>query len=76
MGILSQIKFDDFFRAATAHEPFDYQRRLAEDEVRNAGSQLISVPTGLGKTAAVVMAWLWNRVVRSDLSHRTIGLVA
>jgi CRISPR-associated endonuclease/helicase Cas3 len=70
VGILSQIKFDDFFRAATAHEPFDYQRRLAEDEVRNAGSQLISVPTGLGKTAAVVMAWLWNRVVRSDLSHR------
>ena len=63
MGIVSQIKFDDFFRAATAHGPFDYQRRLAEDEFRiTTGSQLISVPTGLGKTAAVVMAWLWNRV--------------
>src|SRR5207247_4060401 len=24
-------------------------------------SQLINVPTGLGKTAAVVLAWLWNR---------------
>ena len=25
-------------------------------------SQIINVPTGLGKTAAVVLAWLWNRV--------------
>ncbi len=25
-------------------------------------SKLIHVPTGLGKTAAVVLAWLWNRV--------------
>ena len=25
-------------------------------------SQLIDIPTGLGKTAAVVMAWLWNSV--------------
>ncbi len=27
-------------------------------------SQLINIPTGLGKTAAVVLAWLWNRVAR------------
>lgn len=31
-------------------------------------SQLISVPTGLGKTAAVVLAWLWNRIARGDQS--------
>ena len=31
----------------------------------NAGeSVLIGVPTGLGKTAAVILAWLWNRVLR------------
>ena len=30
-------------------------------------SQLISIPTGLGKTAAVVLSWLWNRVhLRSE----------
>jgi hypothetical protein len=23
-------------------------------------SRLIDIPTGLGKTAAVVLAWLWN----------------
>jgi hypothetical protein len=24
-------------------------------------SRLINIPTGLGKTAAVMLAWLWNR---------------
>jgi CRISPR-associated endonuclease/helicase Cas3 len=72
------IQFDDFFQAATEKpSPYDYQRRLAcgkrnghpEDSEAKwlAGgttcqSQLINIPTGLGKTAAVVLAWLWNRV--------------
>jgi CRISPR-associated endonuclease/helicase Cas3 len=68
------MSFDDFFRAATAgHAPYDYQRRLACGERHDpeaewlAGgtdcrSQLINIPTGLGKTAAVVLAWLWNRL--------------
>src|SRR5690606_7511779 len=29
-------------------------------------SLLINIPTGLGKTAADVVAWLWNRVARGD----------
>ena len=57
------MTFKQFFEAATGHAPYDYQQRLA---VRDAGcpceSQLINVPTGLGKTAAVVLAWLWNRI--------------
>ncbi len=69
--------FSLFFRAATGTTPYDYQRRLAGGEPgRTAGgdagraceSQLISIPTGLGKTAAVVLAWLWNRIVRGDES--------
>jgi CRISPR-associated endonuclease/helicase Cas3 len=62
------MNFDAFFKAATGHEqgPFDYQRRLA---VGDAGcecqSRLINIPTGLGKTAGVVLAWLWNRVAPS-----------
>ena len=63
------IGFDTFFAAATGHEPFDYQRRLAGgDQGRTAESLLINIPTGLGKTAAVVLAWLWNRVVLADRS--------
>jgi CRISPR-associated endonuclease/helicase Cas3 len=66
--------FAEFFHTATGLSPYDYQRRLAcgerdgrtEDEWLTSGtechSRLIDIPTGLGKTAAVVMAWLWNRV--------------
>ncbi len=68
------MSFTDFFHAATDNSPYDYQRRLAcgergrrsENEWLCGGtdcaSRLISIPTGLGKTAAVTMAWLWNRV--------------
>lgn len=52
--------FKAFFSAAFTdqREPYAYQQRLADEPCI---SRLISVPTGLGKTAAVVLAWLWNR---------------
>ncbi|MBN2508120.1 MAG: CRISPR-associated endonuclease Cas3'' [Verrucomicrobia bacterium] len=71
------MSFDDFFKAArnSSESPFDYQCRLAcgqrrpnetEDQWLShhtaCDSRIIHVPTGLGKTAAVVLAWLWNRV--------------
>ena len=57
------FSFDNFFHAATGNTPYDYQRRLAGGDAGTpCASQLISIPTGLGKTAAVVLAWLWNRV--------------
>jgi len=50
--------FDRFFNGATGHEPFDYQRRLAGgDSGTVCQSHPINIPTGLGKTAAVVLAW-------------------
>src|SRR5665213_2665148 len=72
--VVSEFQFDTFFRAVTRNLPYDFQRRLACGE-RNGrpeaewlasgtecNSHLINIPTGLGKTAAVVLAWLWNRV--------------
>lgn len=58
------MNFDDFFKAATRHgQPYEYQRRLAGgNEGCDCESKLINIPTGLGKTAAVVLAWLWNRL--------------
>ncbi len=50
--------YADFFRRATGHEPYPYQERLASGETL---SGLLSVPTGAGKTAAAVLAWLWRR---------------
>ena len=32
-------------------------------------SHLIDIPTGLGKTAGVVMAWIWNRYRESEISN-------
>lgn len=51
--------FDRFFSEAAAIEqrPFDYQRRLAIEP----WCDLLDVPTGMGKTAAVTLAWLWKR---------------
>lgn len=71
---MKQPSFASFFQAATGNKPYPYQCRLAcgersgpPDEQPLAGgvpcaSRLIEIPTGLGKTAAVTLAWLWNRV--------------
>lgn len=74
------MTYDQFFHQATEKPfPHGYQCRLAcgpdarpEQPESLAGgttcqSQLISIPTGLGKTAAVVLAWLWNRVALTSL---------
>lgn len=71
---MSDTNYTAFFKTATgeSHSPYDYQSRLAcgEADLPNTGaachSRLINIPTGLGKTAAVVLAWMWNRVVLKD----------
>lgn len=50
--------YQQFFRHATGQLPFPFQLRLAQSERWPAR---IEVPTGLGKTLAVVVAWLWRR---------------
>ena len=75
---MSYPDYPAFFKAATggSYSPYDYQSRLAlgEADSRNTGaachSRLINIPTGLGKTAAVVLAWLWNRVAQPDAAAR------
>jgi CRISPR-associated endonuclease/helicase Cas3 len=60
--------FDELFARATGlAEPYPYQRDFATG--RQLGS-LMSVPTGLGKTAAVVLGWLWRRRFHPDPSVR------
>ncbi|MGQ0814409.1 MAG: CRISPR-associated helicase Cas3' [Gemmatimonadota bacterium] len=61
--------------AAAGFEPMNWQSRLAcgahansaKPETLQKGeeckSRLIDIPTGCGKTAGAVLAWLWNRVV-------------
>jgi CRISPR-associated endonuclease/helicase Cas3 len=71
-------EYSEFFCRAFSDEcgkvkPFDYQRRLAlENLPLDVGAfyplpaATLSVPTGLGKTAAVVLAWLWKRRKEGD----------
>jgi len=58
------MNFGDFFSQATgiSSGPYDYQQRLAQ----NQWPDLLEIPTGLGKTAAVVLAWLYKRRIRED----------
>src|SRR5712692_4503519 len=58
------MSYAEFFKQATRSEampqgltPLPYQNRLAEED----WPDLLDIPTGLGKTAAVVLSWLWRR---------------
>lgn len=50
--------FCSYFLATTGHAPFPYQEAFAGSE---AIADLLHVPTGAGKTAAVVVGWMWRR---------------
>ena len=61
----ASMEFRAFFKAATwdeirgeGHDPYPFQIRLALGEEL---PELIDIPTGLGKTDAVVLGWLWRR---------------
>ncbi len=54
--------FAAYFRAATRFGPLPWQRDVATSGL----PQVLSVPTGLGKTEGVVLAWSWRRRARID----------
>jgi CRISPR-associated endonuclease/helicase Cas3 len=53
-----------------ANQPYHYQSQLAgtslEPAESSCESRIIVIPTGMGKTAAVIHAWLWNRIHRAS----------
>jgi len=58
-GEAMSMTFDSFFNTATgSSKAYPYQRRFAMSETLPT---LLSVPTGTGKTATVVLGWLWRR---------------
>jgi len=53
------LTFGEFFRAATGHDPYPYQDYLSHGDIPD----VVSVPTGAGKTeAAVLSLWMWRRM--------------
>jgi CRISPR-associated endonuclease/helicase Cas3 len=61
------MNYREFFKKATGHDPYPYQERLATDTLL---PELVDIPTGLGKTAAVVLAWSWRRRFAGEEIHR------
>ena len=51
--------FEEFFEKAAGFPPYPYQKALAEGEIPD----MLSAPTGAGKTeAAVLCMWMWRRM--------------
>lgn len=61
-GILNASDYRSFFHVATGVQPYDYQLDIATGGLPD----LLEVPTGAGKSAAVVLGWLWRRVGTPD----------
>ena len=56
-----------FFHIATGAHPYAYQKALAEHDW-----DVLIAPTGLGKTAAVIVAWLWRRRAHPNSTPRRL----
>ena len=57
MPVLSPDDFPAFFHAVHGHPPFPWQTRLARQvHARGAWPQVLDLPTGSGKTAALDIA--------------------
>ena len=61
--------FDEFFRSATGRPPYTYQRALGE--LSNPPG-VLQVPTGAGKTQALIVSWLYARRVRKAGPRRLV----
>jgi len=61
--------FEAWFKDVTGNPPHPWQARLGTDD--NCPDRLIRIPTGFGKTAGTVLAWLFHRVICADLSWPT-----
>ena len=60
--------FAEMFEKATGNAPYPYQARMATAaEIPS----LVSVPTGLGKTAAAIVGWVWRRRLADEETRRS-----
>ena len=64
--------FCAFFKDATGIKegPYPYQEKLAAAPIE---SRLIHIPTGAGKTAAAILAWVWQRKIDPDNTPRRLA---
>ena len=61
----------DWYAAALGVPPYPYQQRLAAED----WPDVLKIPTGLGKTAAILLAWLYKRHRHDARTPPASGLV-
>lgn len=61
---MSGPSFAAFFERVTGRSPHQWQAVLGDE--LNPTDRLIRIPTGFGKTAGVVLPWVFHRIVRGD----------
>jgi CRISPR-associated endonuclease/helicase Cas3 len=62
-------EFEAFFLSATGKSPYEYQRALGGSPTP---PDILEVPTGAGKTHAVLVAWLYERLVKRRGPRRLV----
>ncbi len=68
------IEFGQTFEALTGHAPFPWQRRLFDRLHTGDLPPAVDIPTGLGKTAVMVI-WLLARAAGAPLPRRLVYVV-
>lgn len=74
LRVADMTTFEAVFKQAAENDPLPYQASLAQADPLPT---LLDVPTGLGKTAAAILAWLWRRrfapkSIRSQTPRRLV----
>lgn len=62
------VDYSRFFTRACGFEPFPYQARLGSTPL----PEVLEVPTGFGKTEAVLVPWLHAHVVGAEVATRLV----
>ena len=75
MNDLSTADFPTYFEAVHGYEPFPWQIRLTEQVIENGlWPEVIDIPTGCGKTAAIDTA-IFSLAIRPDVFPRRVVFV-
>jgi CRISPR-associated endonuclease/helicase Cas3 len=64
------MRYPDFFLTATTRAPFPFQERVRNSD---AGTTVLKVPTGLGKTDSVLVSWLHRRATEPSGTPRRLA---
>lgn len=66
------LSYSSFFENATGHAPYPYQEKVASSLFQNS---LLKAPTGAGKTAAIIIAWLYSRQIQGASTPKRLVIL-